>query len=363
VAATAGGYTGEGRAPADERAMTSYSVFGWLAEDSPSRWRRTGGRIAESRLERRTSPAPSPNTRRLLRGATSLVRRSSGRRSSDREAVLLALAASDEELAAVGERRRLYKKVVATLAVPFLISELTFAWIAWQGLMLVQEEKYEPNYLQWKVILGFVYYGTWTYAIKNCADICLSDCAALFPSVRILSDRNVLASVFTSFLGYVPGMWCCSLFLAFDSLPAKRRRPEFCRKVAEAGYLQLLVLLIAWAVIAVRARDKAAIAAIRSRLQDTLAMARGLLNGCEELVHQMRKVPWKAEELVDPDDGEVKECPICAAAFTADLPIVSTACNHLFHEECLATWCNTQHVCPLCRCDLRDGPAHSLLSV
>lgn len=291
----------------------------------------------------------------FARGSVVALWRHSSGRLGDRETVLQALAATDGDLLAVAARRRLLKKVVAGLSGPFVLAEAVFAYVAWQGLMLVQDEKYAPNYMQWKVFAGFFYYCIWTISVKSCADICLSACAELLPLLEKVSRRSLTSSAVTCFLGYVPGMWCSSLYLAWDALPDERKSSEFKRSVSLAGYLQLIVLVIAWAVLAVRVRDRAAVSAIRLRVQESLSVARGLLNGCEDIVHHMRKVPFDASELTDPGDGEIKECPICACEFGADLPIVGTACNHVFHEECLAIWCKTHHKCPLCRFDLRDA--------
>jgi len=45
------------------------------------------------------------------------------------------------------------------------------------------------------------------------------------------------------------------------------------------------------------------------------------------------------------DDGPISTLPL----LTAQRDIVKTPCAHLFHRECLATWCKNHIDCPLCR--------------
>lgn len=67
--------------------------------------------------------------------------------------------------------------------------------------------------------------------------------------------------------------------------------------------------------------------------------------GCADAVHALPKIPAGAEELVA-EDGEVLGCPICMEPLAG---AARTPCNHCFHEECLAKWCEKHLDCPLCR--------------
>lgn len=71
--------------------------------------------------------------------------------------------------------------------------------------------------------------------------------------------------------------------------------------------------------------------------------------GCDAAVRELPKVPQDSSKLIDAEDGEVMECPICCEAFSGDSAIVSTPCSHYFHEDCLARWCTNHIDCPMCR--------------
>ena len=43
-----------------------------------------------------------------------------------------------------------------------------------------------------------------------------------------------------------------------------------------------------------------------------------------------------------------KECSICLQILSIK-PYHSLNCGHIFHEECIATWKDTNNICPLCR--------------
>lgn len=75
--------------------------------------------------------------------------------------------------------------------------------------------------------------------------------------------------------------------------------------------------------------------------------------GCELAVHEMPKVPSDSPELLDPEDGRIMDCPICADTMSNGIT-VKTPCTHYFHEECLAKWCKNHTDCPLCRAKLGD---------
>jgi hypothetical protein len=75
--------------------------------------------------------------------------------------------------------------------------------------------------------------------------------------------------------------------------------------------------------------------------------------GCVEIVRAMPKVPPDAAELLYPEDGMVRDCPICQDTLACLDPVVRTTCMHLFHEECLVRWCTIHLDCPACRAVFR----------
>jgi phage FluMu protein Com len=40
------------------------------------------------------------------------------------------------------------------------------------------------------------------------------------------------------------------------------------------------------------------------------------------------------------------DCPICLKSIVEPF---HTSCNHVFHEECIETWFQLSHKCPMCR--------------
>jgi hypothetical protein len=80
-----------------------------------------------------------------------------------------------------------------------------------------------------------------------------------------------------------------------------------------------------------------------------------LMPGCEAAVRKLPRVPAGSSELVDGEDGEIKECPICVESFANAEDVVRTPCQHYFHERCLRRWCRNHLDCPMCRATV--GPA------
>lgn len=71
--------------------------------------------------------------------------------------------------------------------------------------------------------------------------------------------------------------------------------------------------------------------------------------GCEKAVHKLPQVASDSDELIDQEDGKVMDCSICMDSLGNCQTVVKAPCSHLFHEECLATWCKNHLDCPLCR--------------
>lgn len=88
--------------------------------------------------------------------------------------------------------------------------------------------------------------------------------------------------------------------------------------------------------------------------------------GCQKAVLSLPEVPSDAPELVDEEDGEVMDCPICAESFGGEdraegappLVIVRTPCRHYYHKECLLPWCKHHLDCPICRTKIGEVDEH-----
>jgi len=58
----------------------------------------------------------------------------------------------------------------------------------------------------------------------------------------------------------------------------------------------------------------------------------------------------------NPADGRPPhECCVCSEAYSAEVPMKKTPCNHYFHTECLEKWLKVARTCPLCRMDLEEA--------
>jgi len=43
------------------------------------------------------------------------------------------------------------------------------------------------------------------------------------------------------------------------------------------------------------------------------------------------------------------ECSVCLMDFEAGSKLRVMPCSHYFHEQCIFSWLQLNHVCPLCR--------------
>jgi len=287
---------------------------------------------------------PSPPRRPLVSAAA----------WGDHDIALNALASADEVLAAAAKRRLVCRQLVARTVGPFVLSLTALAHAAWRGLPLVLQAAAEPNYMQWKVFLGFSHYCLWTVSVKTALDICWIEVLEQAPAVSDrLRGRSAVFMAAVCSLCYVPGMWCLALFLVWEGV-AEDDRPTATSVARSAALAHTVALALAVVVLAASCRERRAARHVGRWLRDGLEHLRASVHGCDALVATMRQVPFGAPELKDPGDGCLKECPICTSEFAAaDRSIVSTGCRHLFHEDCLIAWCKTHHRCPMCRSDLR----------
>lgn len=56
-----------------------------------------------------------------------------------------------------------------------------------------------------------------------------------------------------------------------------------------------------------------------------------------------------ARETEKNKDEDGKRCAICLEDFEPKEMVVITPCNHMFHEECIIPWLQSQGQCPVCR--------------
>lgn len=65
-------------------------------------------------------------------------------------------------------------------------------------------------------------------------------------------------------------------------------------------------------------------------------------------VHDIEHVSFESKFFEAGD--EAKECPICLEEFQAgDIVTVLPNCTHLFHPQCIYSWCVHSTKCPVCR--------------
>lgn len=63
-------------------------------------------------------------------------------------------------------------------------------------------------------------------------------------------------------------------------------------------------------------------------------------------------------------DEEGKRCAVCLEDFQPKEEVMTTPCNHMFHEQCIVPWVKSHGQCPVCRFTLferteRRGSASS----
>jgi hypothetical protein len=63
-----------------------------------------------------------------------------------------------------------------------------------------------------------------------------------------------------------------------------------------------------------------------------------------------------ADELEDYASNSVQNCAICQEQIVSDGGRLRT-CQHVYHRACIRTWFDASVRCPVCRRDIREGPA------
>jgi hypothetical protein len=62
----------------------------------------------------------------------------------------------------------------------------------------------------------------------------------------------------------------------------------------------------------------------------------------------------EAAKDISENSEEEPHCSICLAEYEAGDKVVCLPCKHMYHEDCVASWCNNHIRCPLCNFDLES---------
>ncbi|KAL3938261.1 MAG: hypothetical protein SGBAC_006784 [Bacillariaceae sp.] len=81
----------------------------------------------------------------------------------------------------------------------------------------------------------------------------------------------------------------------------------------------------------------------------------------EEAMTHWKKFPFKANEKL-PDtcghksmgDEEEPHCSICLCEYEEKDDLVCLPCGHVYHGDCISSWCSNHQRCPLCNLDLES---------
>ena len=77
----------------------------------------------------------------------------------------------------------------------------------------------------------------------------------------------------------------------------------------------------------------------------------------EQSMQQLNMIPTSKEAITSlkkletsNDEMKANMCSICMEGFEEDFgDIAAMPCNHFYHHNCIVTWLETNHTCPLCR--------------
>ena len=62
----------------------------------------------------------------------------------------------------------------------------------------------------------------------------------------------------------------------------------------------------------------------------------------------------KSTQLTPLSTEEEPHCSICLGEYEEDEVLARLPCGHLFHQECISSWCSNHTRCPLCNYDLNS---------
>jgi len=164
------------------------------------------------------------------------------------------------------------------------------------------------------------------------------------PWVRRSPRRILLVSVCGSVPGWTVMAW--GFWMVWSCRTCQQTNPHLYYPVKHFIYGQVVLFMLTTVFFSIGFRGVLAYAS-------TLAES----PGCQDAVRALPKVPGDAPELLDPTDGTLVDCPICAESFGSELAVVRTPCGHHFHEHCLARWCANHVDCPMCRAPVGEPDA------
>lgn len=68
--------------------------------------------------------------------------------------------------------------------------------------------------------------------------------------------------------------------------------------------------------------------------------------------HHQSEPQFIMKKITPPQYIERLECPICLNSFEYNIEYPSLTCGHMFHQECIQPWLETNHTCPVCRANV-----------
>jgi Ring finger domain len=63
------------------------------------------------------------------------------------------------------------------------------------------------------------------------------------------------------------------------------------------------------------------------------------------------------QDVVKPGMEEEPHCSICLGEYEEGEELSKLPCSHIYHDECITSWCSNHIRCPLCNYDLESEPA------
>jgi Ring finger domain len=63
------------------------------------------------------------------------------------------------------------------------------------------------------------------------------------------------------------------------------------------------------------------------------------------------------QDVVKPGMEEEPHCSICLGEYEEGEDLSKLPCSHIYHDECITSWCSNHIRCPLCNYDLESEPA------
>lgn len=170
-------------------------------------------------------------------------------------------------------------------------------------------------------------------------------------AIKCMQNRvhNTMTKLFIGILLAVPGWlivaWGLHMVLSCKTCPDTN--PGLYYPTKHYIFTQVAYLPILLVIIVVSALHLRWLMPLLARLRQT--------PGCQAAVRRLPRVATDDPELLDPEDGSPIDCPICMESLAdPQQVVVRCPCEHPFHEECLAKWCQSHIDCPLCRAQVGE---------